>query len=141
MSYESNLIKAVQTGRSMLGLSEEEYRLLIGSVSGGKKSSRELTIRQLREVLEAMRKLGFRPATERQMLKIRALWHCLADEGVVRSDTERSLSAYIFRITKKAANVCKAEDLAKVIETLKKWIGRIENQEARARLESSISDI
>lgn len=140
MKYEANLIKAIQTGRRKLGLEEEEYRLLVGSVSNGKTSSKELTIKQMQALLDRMRELGFRPATEKQMLKIRALWHSLADEGIVRTDTDAAISVFIKRITKKLPNSCKVEDLSRVIEVLKKWIARIEDSETRERLEEEFLD-
>lgn len=129
----SGLIKAIQTGRRKLGLSDEEYHALLEGVSG-KTSTKELNAYQLKEVLRRMREAGFHTATEPQLRKIRSLWFSMYDEGIVKSKTEQSISAYIKRITKKSANACGVKDLQRVIETLKQWIDRLDDPAARERL-------
>ena len=101
----SGLIKAIQTGRRKLGLSDEDYRALLEGVSG-KTSTKELNAYQLKEVLRRMREAGFHTATAPQLRKIRSLWFSMYDEGIVKSKTEQSISAYIRRITKKNVNAC-----------------------------------
>lgn len=127
------LIRAVQTGRRKLGLSDEEYRALLEGVSG-KTSTKELHALQLKEVLRRMRKAGFNRATDPQLRKIRSLWFRMHDEGVVRSKSEQSIAAYIRRITRKDVGNCSVKDLQRVIETLKQWIDRVEDAAARERL-------
>ena len=127
------LIRAVQTGRGKLGLSDEEYRALLEGVSG-KTSTKELHALQLKEVLRRMRKAGFNRATDPQLRKIRSLWFRMHDEGVVRSKSEQSIAAYIRRITRKDVRNCSVKDLQRVIETLKQWIDRVEDAAARERL-------
>lgn len=127
------LIRAVQTGRRKLGLSDEEYRALLEGVSG-KTSTKELHALQLKEVLRRMRKAGFNRATDPQLRKIRSLWFRMHDEGVVRSKSEQSIAAYIRRITRKDVRNCSVKDLQRVIETLKQWIDRVEDAAARERL-------
>lgn len=127
------LIRAVQTGRRKLGLSDEEYRALLEGVSG-KTSTKELHALQLKEVLRRMRKAGFNRATDPQLRKIRSLWFRMHDEGVVRSKSEQSIAAYIRRITRKDVRNCSVKDLQRVIETLKQWIDRVEDAPARERL-------
>lgn len=95
------LVRAIQTGRRKLGLDDETYRGLLADVSGGKTSSRELNAYQLKEVLRRMREAGFRSSTDPQLQKIRSLWFSMHDEGVVRSRSEKSIAAYIRRITGK----------------------------------------
>ena len=129
----SGLIKAIQTGRRKLGLSDEDYRALLEGVSG-KTSTKELNAYQLKEVLRRMRETGFHTATEPQLRKIRSLWFSMYDEGIVKSKAEQSISAYIRRITKKSANACGVKDLQRVIETLKQWIDRLDDPAARERL-------
>ena len=127
------LIRAVQTGRRKLDLSDEEYRALLEGVSG-KTSTKELHALQLKEVLRRMRKAGFHTATDLQLRKIRSLWFRMHDEGVVRSKSEQSIAAYIRRITRKDVRNCSVKDLQRVIETLKQWIDRVEDAAARERL-------
>lgn len=129
----SGLIKAIQTGRRKLGLSDEDYRALLEGISG-KTSTKELNAYQLKEVLRRMREAGFHTATEPQLRKIRSLWFSMYDEGIVKSKTEQSISAYIRRITKKNVNACGVKDLQRVIETLKQWIDRLDDSVARERL-------
>ena len=113
----SGLIKAIQTGRRKLGLSDEEYHALLEGVSG-KTSTKELNAYQLKEVLRRMRDAGFHTATDPQLRKIRSLWFSMYDEGVVRSKSDQSIAAYIKRITKKSVNTCGVKDLQRVIETM-----------------------
>lgn len=127
------LIRAVQTGRRKLGLSDKEYRALLEGVSG-KTSTKELHALQLKEVLRRMRKAGFNRATDPQLRKIRSLWFRMHNEGVVRSKSEQSIAAYIRRITRKDVRNCSVKDLQRVIETLKQWIDRVEDAAARERL-------
>ena len=129
----AGLIKAIQTGRRKLGLTEDEYRALLEGVSG-KTSTKELNARQLKEVLRRMRAAGFHTATDPQLRKIRSLWFSMYDEGIVKNKTEQSIAAYIRRITKKAVNACDVKDLQRVIETLKQWIDRLDDPAARERL-------
>ncbi|MDM8214660.1 regulatory protein GemA [Desulfovibrio piger] len=130
----AGLIRAIQTGRRKLGLDEETYRNLLADVSGGKTSAKELNAYQLKEVLRRLREAGFHTATEPQLLKIRSLWFSMYDEGVVKSRSERSIAAYVRRITGKSTGACGVKDLQRVIETLKSWINRVEDAAARERL-------
>ena len=129
----SGLVRAIQTGRRKLGLADEDYRILLEGVSG-KTSTKELNAWQLREVLRRMREAGFHTATDPQLRKIRSLWFSMYDEGIVKSKTEQSLSAYIRRITKKSTHACGVKDLQRVIETLKQWIDRLDDPATRERL-------
>lgn len=130
----AGLVRAIQTGRRKLGLDDETYRGLLADVSGGKTSSRELNAHQLKEVLRRMRDAGFRSSTDPQLQKIRSLWFSMYDEGVVRNRSDRSITAYIRRITGKSAHDCGVKDLQRVIETLKQWIDRMDDPAARERL-------
>ena len=129
----SGLVKAIQTGRRKLGMSDEDYRALLEGVSG-KTSTKELNAYQLKEVLRRMREAGFPTATDPQLRKIKSLWFSMYDEGIVKSKTEQAVSAYIRRITKKSANACGVKDLQRVIETLKQWIDRLDDPDIQERL-------
>lgn len=129
----AGLIKAIQTGRRKLGLTEEEYRALLEGVSG-KTSTKELTAYQLKEVLQRMRKAGFHTVADPQLRKIRSLWFGMYDAGIVKSKTEQAIAAYIRRITKKTVSACDVKELQRVIETLKQWIDRLDDSAARERL-------
>ncbi len=141
MNNTINLIKAVQTGRHALRLTDEEYRALLGSMSDGKTSTKELNESELKKVLLHMRKLGFIRVTEHQLNKIRSLWFQMHDQGIVRSGTEQSIAAYIRRITRKEIKACTVKDLQRVIETMKKWIERMDDPSAREHLLQILMDM
>lgn len=101
----SGLIKAIQTGRRKLGLSDEEYRALLEDISGT-NSTKAFNPYQLKKVLRCLREAGFHTAIAPQLRKIRSLWFSMYDEGIINSKTEQSISAYIRRITKKSINTC-----------------------------------
>ena len=57
--------------------------------------------------------------------KARALWHALAVAGVVRTDTDAALTAYVKRQTKVDAwRFLNTHKVTTVIEALKKWCVR-----------------
>ena len=130
-----------------LGLDDDTYRDFLEAVTG-KRSTTEMTLKQRWRVVEALKAKGVafestksakfggtkaarRPDAPRddrpQSRLIRHLWLRLKDLGVLRDPSERALLAYVKGIT---GNVrmewCQPEQLATVIETLKKWIGRVE---------------
>lgn len=133
MSGNASLIRAVQTGRRRLGLDDETYRGMLEAITG-KRSAKELNKAQLLMVLNRMREAGFQEKSNQQMRLIRHLWLTMHDLGIVRDRRDSAIRAYIYRITKKTVGACEMADLSKVIETLKKWIDRLEDKEAQARL-------
>lgn len=137
------LIKAIQTGRRKLGMTDDEYRGLLSGVTGGRTAStKELTEKELVAALARMRKAGFEVATGPQLRKIRSLWYSMHDEGVVRNGSDQAIRAYIQRITgEKYPENYTIDQLQLVIETLKKWIDRIEDAAARERLQQAFVDL
>lgn len=134
MSDTARLIKAVQTGRRKLGLDDETYRGMLEATTG-KRSAKELTAAQLRMVLERMRRAGFQGRPPCPQLKlIRHIWLSMYDDGVVRKKDNGAIDAYIKRITGKRPFECGVNDFSRVIETLKKWVDRIEDTEVAQRL-------
>lgn len=130
---KNRLIKALHTGRRNLAMTEEEYRALLMGVSG-KDSCRDMSVSELATALTRMRKAGFKGKSEPQILKIRSLWYGMYEEGIVKSRSDKSIEAYIRRITKWEDDVRICPNLSTVIETLKKWIERIEDDPVRQRL-------
>ena len=132
------LIKALQTGRRKLGMTDEEYRGLLSSVTGGRTtSSKELS----GEALAALRKAGFRTTADPQIRKIKSLWYEMHDLGIVRNRSDQAIETYIRRITRaQKIEWCSVEQLQLVIETLKNWVDRIEEPAAREHLQRFFSE-
>jgi len=145
------LIRLIHVAKRDLALDDETYRAMLINITG-EASSVDLTVPQLERVLAHMKKSGFtvrhkspkdRPrnsahppcglsrniAQDAQSKKIRALWLSLHDMGAVRDRSEAALGAYVKRITRCDALQWLDSDRASlVIETLKKWQTRIQQQ-------------
>lgn len=137
------LIKALQTGRRKLGMTDEEYRALLSSITGGRTtSSKELSGGELIRALTALRKVGFRTTADPQLRKIKSLWYEMHDLGIVRNRSDQAIETYIRRITRvQKIEWCSVEQLQLVIETLKNWIDRIEEPAAREHLQQTFADL
>jgi len=143
--YKGKMIQLIHVAKSKLGLDDAEYRAILERKSG-KSSSKDMTMSELEAVLEHMRTLGFedrssgkaRPASKAQAVKladdpqsklIRHLWLKLRDmAGGVRNSSELALAAYVKRQT----GLDRLEWLSNyqaglVIESLKKWVKRLED--------------
>ena len=137
------LIKALQTGRRKLGMTDEEYRALLSSITGGRTtSSKELSGGELIRALTALRKVGFRTTADPQLRKIKSLWYEMHDLGIVRNRSDQAIETYIRRITRvQKIEWCSVKQLQLVIETLKNWIDRIEEPAAREHLQQTFADL
>lgn len=131
------LIKALQTGRRKLGMTEEEYRALLSGVTNGRKtSSKELNGEELSRALAALRKAGFHTTAIPQLRKIKSLWYEMHDLGIVRNRSDQAIETYIRRITgTQKIEYCSSQELQLVIESLKNWIDRIEEPTSREQLQ------
>lgn len=131
-------ISAIHVAKAKLGMDDETYRaFLLNTV--GKKSCAKMTEKELQRVLNAMRKAGFQPkdganAADPQARKIRALWISMGKAGIVRNSAEAALEAYVRRITGCSLAEATVKQCQAVIETLKKWIDRVEDQNLHAQL-------
>ncbi len=68
------LVRTLQTGRRKLDMTDEEYRGLLSSVTGGRKTpSKELSDEELIRTLAMLRKAGFRTTADPQTRKIKSL--------------------------------------------------------------------
>jgi len=145
------LIRLIHVAKRDLALDDETYRAMLTAVTG-EASSADLTVPQLERVLAHMKKSGFtvrhktpkdRPrdsrhppgglsrsiAQDAQSKKIRALWLSLHDMGAVRDCSEAALGAYVRRIAHcDALQWLDSDQASRVIETLKKWQSRIQQQ-------------
>lgn len=131
----SKLTSAIHVAKAHLGMDDDTYRAFLQSVTG-KQSCAKMDNQELWRVMEALKKLGFTKTNankgsplpaDPQSKKIRALWIAMADAGIVRNRSEAALEQYVKRITGQNLKGCTVKQCQTVIETLKKWIDRIDN--------------
>jgi Mu-like prophage protein gp16 len=134
------LIKIIHVARRELGMDEDSYRQMLANMpeTRGKTSTADLTEGQLEAVVKTLKSKGFkvkpkpksrRLADDRQSRLIRSLWLQLHEAGAVRDASESALASYIHKRTGVEAMQWVASDQASmIIETLKKWLKRVEKQ-------------
>lgn len=136
------LIQLIHIGKSKLCLDDDTYRSLLVGMTG-KDSTKDMNPTDLQTVLGRMRKLGFKPTratpttqkaskdngTTDQLNLIRHLWHRLHTLGAVRVNTEQAMANYIKKQTKVSIDELDMIQASRVIESLKKWVERVENQD------------
>jgi len=100
----ARLIRLIHVGKNKLRLNDYGYRAILEGISG-KKSSAELTVAELEQVLKGMKSLGFTvkklpvknldrgQANEAQLSYIKGMW-----ELVSREKTEHALNRFVGRI-------------------------------------------
>jgi phage gp16-like protein len=125
-------------GKDQLGWDDEFYYGIWLPMQGatlkdGKYSASTMTIGQLCQAVETMKKQGFKVkhnkdksvrklAGDAQSKKIRALWLEMHAQGIVRDSSEASLNAYVKRLTQvEALQWLNTEQAGRVIEALKQW--------------------
>lgn len=134
---KQQLTRLIHIARNNLKMDEDTYRQMLQGLTGT-ASTRGMDIPQLTQVLESMKKKGFRikPAgkvkpglpldNHPQSKKIRALWLEMAAAGIVRDSSEQALELWIHRETGiSALRWLSNEEASSVIEKLKKWQHRV----------------
>lgn len=132
------LIQLIHVAKRDLQLDDDTYRHLLTETTK-KESTRNMTVPQLERVLATLKARGFvvkaknagsRPqAKDPQSKKIRSLWLQLNTLGAIDDCSEAALAAYVKRITGiEALQWLNAVQASSVIETLKKWVKRVEVQ-------------
>lgn len=134
-------ISAIHVAKAKLGMDDETYRAFLINIVG-KNSCAKMTEKELQRVLTAMRNVGFQPkddarSADPQVRKIRALWISMGKAGIVRNSAEAALEAYVQRITGCSLADATVKQCQAVIETLKRWIDRVEDQTLRAQCDST----
>lgn len=137
MNNGRRMQKTIQTARHKLGLDDETYRDFLEGITG-ERSTKGMSAQNLWKVVQRLEKSGFEmeqpqgdmsKADDPQSTLIRHLWLTLKHYGELRNASERSLAQYVKRITKvEHLKWLKAKQAQIVIETLKKWVTRIEDK-------------
>lgn len=130
----------IHIGAAQLGLKtktdDSAYRDMLKLVCNVESAS-ELSSFGRNKLIKHMKKCGFKVRSNRKesskvtddreglVFKITALWHLLAEAGVVTDKSEKSMTKWCSRITKKAALQWSSKpDLIKCVEGLKQWCNR-----------------
>ena len=132
-------LAAIHTMAKEIGLGEEEYRALVGRVSGGRtESAGGLADAGRAALLDELRKLGGGRAQKstvygppEQRAKARTLWIALAEAGAIKEGSDKALNAFIKRQTTKDLGTLPPEAWEKVIEGLKPMLARARKQAAQ----------
>lgn len=132
----AKLIQLIHVARRDVAELQDDgtYRAMLLAKTG-KNSCLDMRDDQLQDVLDHMKKSGFkvrakskpsRPlADDEQSKKIRALWLMLHQLGAVRNPSEEALAAYAKRLTGvDALQWLNGDQMLKVIEAMKKWTMR-----------------
>ncbi|WCG81611.1 gp16 family protein [Pectobacterium sp. A5351] len=138
---KNQLIKLIHIAKRDLQLDDDTYRQLLITVIG-KSSTRDMTVPQLDNVLNAMKKRGFkikvakkasstRPLDDSpQSRKIRSLWLEMADAGIIRDRSEAALARWVKRETGvDSLQWLNSEQASVIIEKLKRWQRRVRKPE------------
>lgn len=137
-SERNRKLARVHIAKKELGLSDEDYRAALGSLFG-KESAKFLTDAELDALIAHFQDHGWdgrgrgrrRRAQDPQSRKIRALWLRLHDAGAVRDPSEQALGAFARRMTgKQSLWWLSSDEKSKLIEELKQWLGRVEEEGA-----------
>jgi phage gp16-like protein len=129
-------LAAIHVAKKNLGLDESTYRDFLFATTGH-RSAADLSDGQLQQVIELLRKRGFKrtPAEEkrsrrmadnRQLAMIRGLWRKLRYAGALADPSERHLSAFVKKMTGiERPEWLAPEEAIAVIEGLKSWLARV----------------
>jgi len=135
--YRRSLYGKIEIAKKSIGMDDDTYRDLL-EVRYGKRSRKQLGNRQLVDLVEHFKTLGFKPkrkaparagsrpmASGKTQRKIRALWITLYHLGIITDSSEKALAAFV----KRQAGVDDLrflipEKAFKVIEALKSWATR-----------------
>jgi phage gp16-like protein len=137
----ARLIKLIHVARRELLMDDDTYRLMLAGMKGlgGATSTADLSVPNLYRVLEQLKQKGFkvrpnkkakRPlAGDPQSRKIRSLWLTLRDQGALRDPSEEALVKFVQGVTGvEALQWLNTEQASQVIENLKKWSARAEQE-------------
>ena len=129
------LIAKIHVGKKQLAMADDSYRAMLKRITG-KDSSAGMTLKQLEDVVDEFKRLGFKKKPKRSGArkmaggglpsKIRALWLNLYHLGEINDPSEDALAAYARRMTKVSAlQWLKPYQADMVIRGLRGWLERV----------------
>jgi len=138
----AQLYRLLAVGQRELQLDEETYRLILrqygATEKGGKVSAKTMTVAQLEQALEHLKRSGFkvkrtgtRLSTAKwrkaRIAKLNAMWTLLADKGHVRDRSEQAMHRWCVGQVKSLERLEWADghQLNQAIEALKGWCVRV----------------
>jgi phage gp16-like protein len=131
-------IKLIHVAKRELGLDDDTYRDMLFAVARV-RSAKDLDWTGRKKVLDHLKASGFKVklpprsknADDARYRKIRALWSELKGRHVVEVDTDKAVREYIKRTTDKDDfQFLNNFQITTVIESLKKWLERLDEQKA-----------
>jgi len=140
-------IRLIHVAKRELGMEDDTYRDMLFAVARV-RSAAELDFTGRKKVLDHMKACGFKVKTaapankhaaDGRYRKIRALWSQLHMMRAVEKDSDQAVRAYIKRTTgKDDFQFLNQHQVATVIESLKSWIARLEqNRDAVLKQEEA----
>ncbi|MCW8857005.1 MAG: regulatory protein GemA [Kangiella sp.] len=129
---KTKLIQLIHIAKNQLQMDDDTYRTILEE-QGGQSSSKDMGIVALEKVLSHMKRCGFKPKRGKNkgtvQGKLRVLWAEMVKDGIIESNDEKALLAFV----RKHAKVDKVEWLndiqaSHLVEILKQWRKRIEQQ-------------
>lgn len=135
---KKNYLAAIHCVHKALGLSKDDACALKQAVTGV-QSAGDMTPAQQKRYLAHLHRLqavnqapsrapvqrSVDDAVDARWLKARALWHQLAQAGLVHTNTDAALTAYVHRQTGMSTwRFCNSYQINQVIEALKRWCER-----------------
>lgn len=148
----NKLLAMIHIAEKDLGLDRETYRHMLRTVTG-KSTCKDLSNQQLEQVLTHLKANGWKPTKTAnkkysprtsgkvgtdQVDKIRALWIEMSKRGAIADGSEKALSHWVTRTTRKMnggqgvesvewlRNHASKQLCNQVLESLKKWKRRVE---------------
>lgn len=135
-----NHIAAIHVLKSKLGLTDDDYRVLLRQLTG-QVSSKDCTPTQQQALRDHLQRLvdrttgagtaraasfaAKRRAASPRERKVWALWNALGRAGRVQNTSEQALNAWVQRqVGVSAPRFCTGPQLDALIESLKRWDGR-----------------
>lgn len=137
LAQRKRLLAMIHIARQQVGMSDDEYRDLLGSMFAGQRSAATLDWFQLEALLGRFKLLGFKAVSAKksgakrldsspQSKMARGLWIELHQLGAVRDPSEAALASYVKRMTRvDRLEWLNHKQIELVIESLKKWLDRV----------------
>lgn len=140
-----NATAIINIARTQLGLEEDEYRALLARVTGA-ASLRAMSERQKIEVIDELKRMGFRirksgkslPASVKPYVRlIHALWSSCARLGVIENGSREALRAFCKRFVAHGVDCVVVDPDHLAYEQATPIIEALKQMEARGRQQSA----